>query len=470
MARIIVLGGGVCGLTVGMLLTRDGHEVTVLERDAAPVPESVDEAWEQWERDGVTQFRMAHFLQPAGRAVLEEALPDVLQALASAGAARLDLLGLMPPNLADGGPRAGDERFVTYATRRSTFEQVLGKAAEAQPGLEVRRGTAVKELTMQLGNGGTPHVTGVRLHSGETLQADLVVDAMGRSSQMPRWLSDAGIGPMHEESEDSGFIYYGRYFRSADGTTPQPIGPLLAPIGTFSILTLPSDNGTWAVALVTSSGDQPLKRMRDPDLWTAVMEACPLHAHWLQGEPIGALEAMGGVIDRYRRPATDGRPLLTGIALLGDAWACTNPSLGRGMALGLLHTKCLREVVRSHLDDPLEFAQAWDATTEAKLTPWYRETVAEDRTRLSEIEALRDGLQPPQPSDPTQGLRGALLTAMLHDPDLFRSFLESRGCFTPLSETFAQDGVSERILELAAEHERLSIPGPDREELLALLA
>src|SRR5271166_5507392 len=128
MARIVFLGGGVCGLSAGMLLARDGHEVTVLERDAAPVPESVEEAWEKWSRDGVTQFRLAHFLQPAGRAVLEEALPDVFEALVSAGAARVDLLGLMPPHLAEGGARAGDERFVTYTARRTTFEQVLGKA------------------------------------------------------------------------------------------------------------------------------------------------------------------------------------------------------------------------------------------------------------------------------------------------------------------------------------------------------
>ena len=58
---------------------------------------------------------------------------------------------------------------------------------------------------------------------------------------------------------------------------------------------------------------------------------------------------------------------------------------------------------------------------------------------------------------------------MMHDPDLFRSFLESRGCFTPLGETFARAGVSERILELAGEHERMSLPGPGREELLQLL-
>src|SRR5271154_2580732 len=117
MARIIVLGGGVCGLAAGVQLTRDGHEVTVFERDAAAVPESADEAWESWERDGVGQFRLAHLLAPAGRVVLEESLPEALQALISAGAARMDLLGLMPPNLSEGGAWAGDERFVTYTAR-----------------------------------------------------------------------------------------------------------------------------------------------------------------------------------------------------------------------------------------------------------------------------------------------------------------------------------------------------------------
>jgi 2-polyprenyl-6-methoxyphenol hydroxylase-like FAD-dependent oxidoreductase len=467
MARIVVLGGGVCGLASGLMLARDGHEVTVLERDTAPVPESVDEAWE-WSRDGVSQFRMAHFLQPGGRIVLEQELPDVFDGLVAAGAMGMDLLGLMPPTMTDRTPWAGDERFVTYTARRPIFEQVLGNAAKDERGLEVRRGVTVKEPTIQFGNG-TPHVTGVRLDSGETLQADLVVDAMGRGSQLPRWCSDANIDPPHEESEDSGFIYYGRYFRAADGTTPQPFGPLLAPIGSFSILTLPSDNGTWSVTVYVSSGDQPLKRLRDPDVWSAVVKACPAHAHWLEGEPISEMMAMGGVLDRYRRPLHDGQPLLTGIALLGDACTCTNPSLGRGMSLGLLHAQCLREVVSSHLEDPLEFAQAWDAATEARLTPWYRETVAEDRTRLSEIEALREGLEPPQPSEPSQALRQTLLTAMLHDPGLFRAFLESRSCLTPLSETFERAGVPERIRELAGQHERLQMPGPDREDLLRLL-
>src|SRR6516164_7503822 len=109
MARIIMLGGGVCGLAGGMLLARDGHEVTALERDAAPVPDSLDEAWGTWDREGVTQFRLAHFLAPAGCAVLGQDLPEVLQGLVAAGAARLDLLALMPPNLR-AGPEQGCRR------------------------------------------------------------------------------------------------------------------------------------------------------------------------------------------------------------------------------------------------------------------------------------------------------------------------------------------------------------------------
>jgi flavin-dependent dehydrogenase len=316
---------------------------------------------------------------------------------------------------------------------------------------------------------GTAHVDGVRLDAGETLRGDLVVDAMGRRSPLAAWLTDAGIGHLHEESEDSGFIYYGRYFRSPDGTTPQPFGPLLAPLGSFSVLTLPSDNGTWAVTVVTSSGDRVLKRMRDPELWTAVVKACPLHAHWLKGEPISELVAMGGVLDRYRRLHTGGRPLLTGIALLGDASACTNPSLGRGISLGLLHARALREVVDVYLDDPLEFAEAWDAATEAKLTPWYRDTVEEDRDRLREIDALRDGLQPTAPSDRAALLRHALNTAAVYDADLFRAYLDSRAVLKPLGQTFGDDGVARRTLEVAGENERLRLPGPSREELMALL-
>jgi len=63
MSRIIVLGAGICGTAAALILQRDGHDVTVLERDAAPAPASVDDAWRHWVRNGVVQFRQPHYLQ-----------------------------------------------------------------------------------------------------------------------------------------------------------------------------------------------------------------------------------------------------------------------------------------------------------------------------------------------------------------------------------------------------------------------
>lgn len=468
MARIIVLGSGVCGLAAGILLSRDGHAVTVLERDASVVPASIDEAWEQWARDGVAQFRQPHYLHPRTRIVLEESLPDVVTALEAAGAARFSVLGLMPPTITDRSPREGDDRFETVTARRPVVELVLARAAAAEPGLEIRGGVAVVGLVTAEFDG-TPHVVGVRTEGGEEMRADLVVDATGRRSQLPRWLEAAGTEHVHQETEDSGFIYYTRFFRSTNGGMPEIHAPFLMPVGTISLLTLPSDNSTWSVTVFVSAGDRPLKRMRVPELWSAVVSACPLHAHWLAGEPISDLVAMGGVVDRYRRFVRAGKPIATGIAAVGDAWACSNPSLGRGISFGLLGVQRLRDVITDQLEDPVQFAQAWDAVTEAELAPWYRETVEEDRDRFAEIEALRNGLRPEPGPESSSQLRLALLGAMSRDPDIFRTFLASRCCLTPLSDAFADQELLARVIELARDSVPPPLAGPDRAELLSIL-
>jgi len=438
-ARIVIAGGGVCGLAAGLMLHRDGHEVTVLERDRAPLPESPEDAWERWERDGVTQFRMAHYLQPLGHGVLGAELPDVLEAL---GAPSFDALCMMPPPLAAAGAREDDERFMTVATRRTTLELAFGRVAEEE--LTILRDTSVVELL------GEPHVRGVRTSAGDDIDADLVVDAMGRRSPLPKLLSL----PVHEEAEDSGFLYYGRHFR---GTPPQVRGPINMPIGTISILTLPGDNGTWSVTVYTATGDQPLKRIRDAGRWTAVVASLPLHAHWLDGEPMTDVVAMGGVVDRYRR-LPDG---VTGLALLADAFACTNPSMGRGISLGLRHAQLLRDIARE--EDPSRFAPAWDEITEAEVAPWYRDTVALDRARLREVEALRNGLPRPRPANPA---RAAIGPAAMRDPDVFRAMMAHRSCLGAPTDL---DAVGERALELAADAGPPRLAGPDRDQLLALL-
>jgi 2-polyprenyl-6-methoxyphenol hydroxylase-like FAD-dependent oxidoreductase len=468
MARIVVLGAGICGLAAGMTLRRDGHDVTVLERDSESAPASVEDACEHWSRGGVAQFHLPHFLQPRGRIVLEEMLPDVLPALEAAGGLRFDALQRLLPLIPDPSPRDGDERFQTITARRPALEQVLGRAAEAELGLEIRRGVAVSELVIRP-HDGVPHVTGVRTASGRELRADLVVDAMGRRSQLPRWLAQAGVAPIHEEVEDSGYIYYTRFFRGRDGQTPEFRAPPVTPIGTFSLLTIPSDNDTWSIVVVTSAGDAPLKRLRDPSLWTALVAACPRHQHWLDGDPITDVVAMGGVTDRYRRFNPDGRVLVTGFAAVGDAWACTNPTNGRGMSLGLLHVGRLGDVVRTHLEDRREFAEVWDAVTEAELTPWYRENVEEDRLRVSEIEALRNGREPEPPSTSSAIFHRALAVAAGRDPDALRVALDARGCVVPLRDALAKPDLVARILQIARECDRPPLAGPNRVQLLELL-
>ena len=140
------------------------------------------------------------------------------------------------------------------------------------------------------------------------------------------------------------------------------------------------------------------------------------------------------------------------------------------MTLGLLHAQRLAATIHAHLDDPDDFAAAWDAVTEAELTPWYRETVEEDRARFNEMEALRHGLDAsPEPGSMPWLVR-ALLAAVPQDPDAFRAFLANRCCLSLNREIFEDTGFRERVFELAqgAGGPR-PLPGPDRDQLLALL-
>ena len=77
MSRIIVLGGGDVGLSTAMMLARQGHGVTVLERDGTPNPGSPEDAWQAWDRRGVAQFRQPHFLHAAARHIVDRELPEV---------------------------------------------------------------------------------------------------------------------------------------------------------------------------------------------------------------------------------------------------------------------------------------------------------------------------------------------------------------------------------------------------------
>lgn len=462
MASIVICGGSVLGLTTGLLLARDGHEVLVLENDAAAVPATSDRAWDSWSRRGVPQFRQPHTLFPRFTRVLEATLPDVLDALLQAGCTEVDMLAVRPPSLAADPPRPDDHRFRYVTGRRPVVESAVARVAARQPGLTVRRGVRVTGLLGSATPGSdVPTVTGV-VADGRPIAADLVVDAMGRRSPAADWLTALGARRPHEEGGDAGFVYYTRFYAGPD--LPARVGPALAPMGTFSVLTLPGDNGTWSVTLFSSSRDSVFKQVRDPGCFSRVVRSCPAHAQWLQGEPLTDVLAMGGIVDRYRRFVLDGRPVALRYAAVGDAWACTNPSAGRGLSVGLLHAVALRDTVRTTDVADDEFPLAWDAVTESTVTPWYRLQRRLDAERFAEMTALREQRDTP----PADGRMQAFAAAMAHDPEVFRAFLETTGLLAHPDEVLARPGMAERLAPWAGSIPR-QMPGPSRETLEAML-
>lgn len=465
MGHIVVCGGSVVGLSVAMMSADDGHDVTVLEADPDGAPETPALAWASWRRRGVAQFHQPHSLFTRFRHVCDQELPGLTDRLSTAGCVWQDYLDPLPPTLSDTAARPADAalRFVTG--RRPVVESVFAAVARTRRRVSVRRGVRVTGLVPgRRSIAEVPHAAGVRTAGGEVIHADLVVDAMGRRSPAPSWLAGLGARPPVVEAEDRGYVYYTRYFTGP--TPPMRRGRALMPMGSFSVLTLAGDNGTWSVTLFGLSGDTPLKAVRDPEVFTRVVEACPAHAHWLDGTPVTDVLAMAGGMDGHRRFVVDGRPVVTGFAAVGDAWACTNPSAGRGLSIGLLHAQVLRGTVRDHVGDPPAFAGEWDVRTERVVGPYYRNQVAADRMRIVEMDAARRGVAAPPP-DPSAARFGA---AAAVDPEVFRALIETVVCTALPQEVLARPEIGERIERaVRAGLPRPGPSGPDRRELLRLL-
>jgi 2-polyprenyl-6-methoxyphenol hydroxylase-like FAD-dependent oxidoreductase len=472
MGRIVVVGAGVVALGTAMLLAGDGHRVIVLERDPEGPPSDPGEAWERWQRPGLNQFRMAHAFLGGFRAIVDAELPEVSKALQDAGGLRLNFVRDVVPASMSGGWRDGDERYEWLTGRRVLVEAVLAAAAEATPGVEVRRGVAVAGLTSGASaRAGIPHVTGVRTKEGESITADLVVDMSGRRSALPDWLEDVGARRPSEELEDSGFLYFGRHFRSADGSMPRMLGPGLIHWGTVSSVTLPADNGTWAVVLVAGSRDTALRSLREADRWEAAVRSLPLVAHWLDGTPIDdGVQVMARLEDRYRGFVVDGNPVATGVVAVADSWACSNPANGRGASIGMLHALTLRDQLRVvGVDDPAAFAEAFHAATAETVEPWYRATLTGDRHRLGEIEAGIRGATYDSP-DPAYQLEMALDNAFGKDPECMRASFDIRFVLRTPAEVFARPGLRDKVLQLGSGWRDEPALGPNREQLLAMVS
>jgi flavin-dependent dehydrogenase len=401
--------------------------------------------------------------------LLEAELPDVAKVARELGALAHNPIAAAPDELT-GGPQPGDDDFDALTARRPVMEAALAWVAESTPGLTVRRGVAVDGLEVgRPAAAGVPHVVGVRVDTGETIGADLVVDATGRRSPLPSWLAAIEARPPAEEIEDSGFVYYARHFASADGSVPVALGGPLQHYDSVSTLTLAADNGTWSVGFIASAGDGPLRALRDADAWSAALRMFPLVAHWADGKSLDdQVAVMAKIEDRHREYHVDGMPVATGVVAVADSWACTNPSVGRGASIGLLHAVALRDTVRDSLDGPVDFAHAWHDATLRTVEPWYRATLSFDRNRLAEIAAQQRG--EPYDGGPEWEITHALEAASAQDPAVLRGYARIGSVLSLPEEVLGEPGFLDRVIEAGAGWRDTPSPGPDRARLVAALS
>lgn len=473
---VAVIGGGMAGLLAALFLARDGHRVSVFERDATEMPATADEAFDEWDRRGAPHARQSHALLARLRRILRDRAPDVLEALLAEGATELTIERILPPDIADRDPRAGDEDLVILCCRRLTLEWVLRRAVVAEPCVSWHAGTAVAGL---VADGSTVH--GVRLQDGQEITADLVVAAGGRHSPVLEWIDALdGAGTPQDEETDAGIVYLSRFYRLRGG---QEL-PLLTKdgaggdLGYLAFAGFYGDNGTFSITLGVPTADRELMAaLRDEAAWEAAIRTLTPLAPWTAdglADPISGVESMARLRNRVRRFVVDGEPVVTGLIVVGDAAFITNPWYGKGCSTAGIAADALAGALAEHGRDHAAVARVMDDVVTTEMVPHYEMACRQDADRIKLHDAQLDGTEPdPAAAAARDFILNGLIPATRVDADVFRAFFRSFNMLEHPNALFTDPAVMAAAgTAHATKGDRPPLPtlGPDRDALFAVMA
>lgn len=466
--RVVIAGGGVGGLTAALAFSRAGHQVTLLERDRLLPLATAEEAFAT-ERRGAPQVHQTHGFLARIQVVLRDHFPDVLDDLMSAG-------GMTMPMTSDlGEPRPGDEDLKVIIVRRSTLEWVIRKAVERQDHVDFRHGLGVVALRSdRTTDDGAPVVTGVELDDGSSLDADIVVAALGRRGDVRGLLHGIGVD-VPETIVESGLMYLTRWYRRTGEIEIDP--KLGGDLGFVKYLGVPGDGGTLSVTLAVRTKDTALRNaLSDPDRFDQACRLLPGPSQFFaEGappmEPIGDVRPMAGLLNRIRRFADDGgRPTVVGFHAVGDCHTVTNPLYGRGCSLAAVQAVGLAAAYDEHPDDAVEAAARYETFNRREVEPWYDNAVMMDGLGAdpSGRKALGGG---GQPSEGAKAM-GAVFAAAATDPIIGRGIARFMNMLQTPAQLMADAELMARMAEVMADPDSYPTPpqeGPSRRELLAQL-
>lgn len=485
--HVVVIGGSVAGLGVSLALSNRGHRVTVLESDATPLPPDHTEAFEKWKRKGSPQTRHSHALLARLRNLIRDNAPDLLETLKACGAEELRFTERVKELFDEPTYEEGDDDIISLACRRITFEWVLRRHVIDSGLVDFRDGVEVTRLEAEPPNGAPPRVTGVWLKEGRDgierlLEADLVVDASGRTTKLGTWLPAIGTAPVREASSDCGIYYTSRFYQLRPGVDHPALdgGIVGVDLGYLKLGVFAGDSRVFSITLAASPADDPMRRILRQPGFDAAVAAVPVTAEWTAPglcDPVTGVHGMSGLSNVRRWLVEEDRPLALGFVAVGDSLIHTNPIVGRGCSLSWVSAFDLAECVDLH-DDPLDLALAYDACVEKNIVPWYDLQVTQDADAIDISEAQLRGEDPYRElnddgSNNPKGfiralIREGLIPMLEEDQVVLRKFLRTMNLLDPPGDLMQDPVVMQRVI--ASYGRRAERPkkhlGPSRNEML----